>query len=220
MGGGSSAHLFTATPIPPRPMHARVLLLLTVLPLSACVSSGWEHPQGEALPMDPAVFAEWGTETIPLPPGFAPELPSGNEVLLFAPGWRDAESEEFWTYAFVMWIDEPLPDAERLDEMFELYYDGLIGAVAGERAAEWAAEWGPDPATVSVEEQGAGRFVARAQFPDAFGDMRPIDLRFVVDAWAQPGGAGSVLAIQASPQPEGHPIWTTLAGAVQQLEGE
>lgn len=197
-------------------MLARVLSLLTVLPLSACASSGGEHPQGEAVPLDPAVFAEWGTETIPLPPGFAPELPGGSEKLLFAPGWRDAESEEFWSYAFVMWINEPLPGAERLDEMFELYYDGLISAVAGERAAEW----GGDPATIDVEAQGGGRFTARAQFPDAFGDMRPIDLRFVVDGEAQPGGEGSRLSIQASPQPEGHPIWTTLAGAVLQLQGE
>lgn len=56
--------------------------------------------------------------------------------MLFAPGWRDPNGEGFWSYAFVMWINEPAPDAARLDDFLEKYYNGLMTAVAADKGKD------------------------------------------------------------------------------------
>ena len=120
--------------------------------LGACRSQG----PVDVAPLQEAAPRAWRDEIIDLPPDFAPGLPSGSELLFFAPGMFEEGAEDYWSYVFLMAIDEPVPDAERLCEILELYYNGLIAAVA--EGAE--LDVGDDPATVEVKETGRGRFVA------------------------------------------------------------
>jgi hypothetical protein len=143
----------------------------------------------------------WPAETFALPPDFAPELPTGTESLRFAPGWRDPGAEDFWSYAFVMWINEPAPGAARIDDLLEKYYNGLM--------ASFAAGSGKDisgaPARVDVVRTEPNRYEARMHVIDAFATFEPIDLHVVVDTIAETD-ASSILRIQVSPQPKEHAI--------------
>lgn len=102
---------------------------------------------GAPIPFELPLPDGWRRETIPFPLDFAPELDyEGLEELRFAPGMFDAESDEFWTYAFVWWvsIDTKLPP-ERLESDLESYFRGLSVAVAKAR------EFDPGEPTYKVE---------------------------------------------------------------------
>lgn len=154
----------------------------------------------------------WQAETFPLPPDFAPDLPTGVESLRFAPGWRDPGAEGFWSYAFVMWIDEPAPDGARIQRLLETYYNGLMAAFAGDKAEAVSAA----PARVNVERAGPGRYEARMRLIDAFATFKPIDLRVLIDTAARTN-ARSTLSIRVSPQPKEHTIWRSLDAAVADI---
>jgi hypothetical protein len=69
----------------------------------------------------------WVTEIIPFPIDFAPGIQfTGFEDLRFSPGWSKSESDQFWTYMFVWYVDYEKPLTEdQLTESFNFYYDGL-----------------------------------------------------------------------------------------------
>lgn len=78
----------------------------------------------------------WQSEIIPFPMGFAPAIDFvGFEDLRFAPGWNDSDSEEFWTYCFVWYIEtyEAMTES-KLTESFNSYYDGLMGVTMKNQA--------------------------------------------------------------------------------------
>ena len=152
---------------------------------------------------------DWPSETFALPPGFAPGLPTGTESLRFAPGWRDPSAEGFWSYAFVMWIDESAPDAARIGELLDGYYDGLMTTFAGSASKDI----GSDPAQVDVVRTAPNHFEAQMHLIDAFATFDPIDLRVMVETVAETDER-TVLRIQVSPQPEEHGIWWSLEAAI------
>jgi len=74
---------------------------------------------------------DWGGETISLPPGFAPDMKlKGFEHIRFAPGMMKAESDTFFSYAFVFEL-ELMPELTEavIKEEFLTYYRGLCKAV-------------------------------------------------------------------------------------------
>lgn len=152
----------------------------------------------------------WRPEHIPLPPEFAPTMPAGDERLLFAPGMFDAEAEDFWSYAFVMRIEEANVDASRMNEIFELYYDGLVLSVGGK-------EVGENPATVSIVRSGAGEFKATIDLVEPFVTMERINLNLLIEATSE-GDKSTFLRIQASPQALEHEIWRSIKAAADSLE--
>lgn len=70
----------------------------------------------------------WTTEQFPIPIGFAPEIPYvGTEDIRFAPRWSDASSDEYWTYAFLWFLDgDQNIDAGTIEHHLQSYYTGLI----------------------------------------------------------------------------------------------
>ncbi len=157
----------------------------------------------------------WPEEVFDLPPGFAPDLPKGTESLRFAPGWRDPNSEEFWSYAFVMWIDEPVPDIERVDELVEIYYSGLMNVFAGNRGKDISH----DPVRVEVKQVGPNQYEAEMHLIDAFATFEPKDIRVLIETEADDEGH-SFVHIQVSQQPEGHEIWKSLEAAIDWIRAQ
>jgi hypothetical protein len=74
----------------------------------------------------------WGTETIPFPLDFAPELDyEGFEELRFAPGMFKPQEEDFWTCVSVWWVPNSTTiNPESLQKDLDGYYQGLAQAVA------------------------------------------------------------------------------------------
>ncbi|MBL4698883.1 MAG: SUMF1/EgtB/PvdO family nonheme iron enzyme [Phycisphaerales bacterium] len=164
---------------------------------------------------DPISLEGWAEETFDLPPGFAPDLPTGIESLLFAPGWRDPKSEDFWSYAFVMWVDEPTPEAERVKELLAGYYDGLMSTFARKKYGHVSIK----PAKITVERTGPNRFEAQMNLIDAFATFEPIDIRVVIETVADEDGH-SLVCIQLSHQPKEHKIWRSLDAAIKDIQAQ
>lgn len=192
-----------------RRLRRAVLALSVIAWLPACAS---QDAAPEPARTSAVSIEGWQAETFPLPPGFAPGLPTGVESLRFAPGWRDPGAEGFWSYAFVLWIDEPAPDGARIQQVLETYYNGLMAAFAGDKAEAVSAA----PARVNVERAGPGRYEARMRLIDAFATFKPIDLRALIDT-ATRTDARSTLSIRVSPQPKEHTIWRSLDAAVADI---
>jgi len=158
---------------------------------------------------DSALLKDWTAETFALPPDFAPTLPSGRESLLFSPGWRDPKAEDFWSYAYVMWIDEPAPDMARMKELLEKYYNGLLSSFAAGKKKDISKT----PARVEMVRTATNYFEMKMRVIDAFATFEPIELRVVVDSHAETDQR-VVLRIRVSPQPKDHAIWRSLELAI------
>jgi len=164
---------------------------------------------------EPLNISEWARETIELPPGFAPDMPSGVEELRFPPGWRDPESDNFWSYAIVMRIDEPTPTTARLEEITDIYYTGLMSA--------FGVGGSPESTTNEVDvdfEQTAGhQHRGTMRLVDGFATFKPILINIQVNTRAN-SDTGSIVELRASPQPEGHEIWSDLQAAIDHIHAE
>ena len=172
------------------------------------------QPQPEETEMEVATFEldDWNREEIALPPQFAPNLPAGKEVLLFAPGMFDADSEDFWSYVFLMQIQENSMSNQRMVEIFELYFDGLIASVAEGRDEEV----GKDPAQVYMQVLGHGVYEMQIDLIDAFVTMEPLSLHLSVEVLPDESGT-SLLRVMVSPMPKEHKVWSQLDHALRSL---
>eukprot|EP00913_Durusdinium_trenchii_P006249 g5861.t1 len=154
---------------------------------------------------------DWIPETIELPPGFAPDWPAGTEMLLFPPGWRDPGSEAFWSYAIVAWIDEPQPDGDRVAELVESYYNGLMSAFGVGR--EGRAHL---PVRVELETAGERAYRGTMRLTDGFATFKPIEVSLRIETRPVDGGR-SAISLRASPQGDAHAIWEALGNAVEHI---
>jgi hypothetical protein len=82
----------------------------------------WEAPYHLSTPQ------RWGIERFLIPISFAPEIPyKGVEDVRFTPGWGDVKTDEYWTYAFLWYLDgAPDVDAKTIANNLKAYYTGLI----------------------------------------------------------------------------------------------
>ena len=163
--------------------------------------------------LNPALLEDWASETFDLPPGFAPQLPNGSESLLFAPGWRDPSSENFWSYAFVMSIDEDVPDAKRVTELLEQYYNGLMSVFASNRGKEDLVI----PTQVELTIISTNQYEAKMHLVDAFATFEPVDIRVLVETVADTE-SHSLVIVQLSKQPKEHTVWRSLQAAIESIQ--
>ncbi|MEM1451478.1 MAG: hypothetical protein AAF957_08040 [Planctomycetota bacterium] len=196
-------------------MHRAFAPLL--LSLTACGAPTESSPPVGTTPTNPGPVApfsaeSWRAEDIEFPPVFAPGLPPGQERVLFAPGMFDVDAPDYWSYTFVIRVEEQGYDAARLTDFFEQYYDGLIVGIADTRELEVP----PDPATVRVESSGRRRFDGTVDLVDAFTDGRMIRVNLRMHVVEGDDGS-TMLRVRASPQPDGHAIWDQLMMAMRTL---
>jgi hypothetical protein len=171
-----------------------VLALISILAAADAkpVPLDWETPKG------------WRTETIPFPLEFAPQLKHrGFEELRFSPGMFKPSEPDFWSYAFVWWLeDEQAPPASTLEKELVDYFRGLSEAVGKDK-------YKFDKAHFKAHFRQDGDFVVgQIDSYDAFKTGKPIALSF--RAHAQACGKNTALAIAISPAELKAPIWTQL----------
>lgn len=82
----------------------------------------WEAPYNLPTPKG------WTIERFLIPISFAQQIPyKGVEDIRFTPGWAKVTSDEYWTYAFLWWLDQlPKINAGILAKNLKAYYTGLI----------------------------------------------------------------------------------------------
>ncbi|HEU4538784.1 MAG TPA: DUF4440 domain-containing protein, partial [Polyangiaceae bacterium] len=147
----------------------------------------------------------WRTETIALPPEFAPDMaPRGLEEVRFAPRFFDPSAETYFSYAFA-WVygGEPRPEANALAEQLRRYFNGLMAAVGAGKGGSPAAA-----PSARLRDEGPGRWAGVVSTVDAFGDGRP--LRLNVEAEASECGGKRVVLFLLSPRAAGDAVWGRL----------
>jgi hypothetical protein len=70
----------------------------------------------------------WNIERFSLPASFAPAMNfKGIEELRFTPGWGDSTSSEYWSYAYLWWLNkEQVVDALNIQNNMQALYTGLV----------------------------------------------------------------------------------------------
>ena len=104
-----------------------ILCLISVRTYSQEASTPFDGHKWEA-PYHLPIPTGWTIERFLIPISFAPEIPyKGVEDIRFTPGWANIKSEEYWTYAFLWYLDNaPETDAKIIAGNLTAYYTGLI----------------------------------------------------------------------------------------------
>lgn len=200
-------------------MHHSMLVVLCLIVLISPKSFAQDQESSSAsdqmrsIPI--ASLEDWATETFALPPSFAPQLPSGAESLLFAPGWRDPESENFWSYAFVMSMNESVRDEQQITEILADYYNGLMSVFASNRNKGDLIK----PVRIELVRVQADHYEATIHLVDAFATFKPVVIQVVAKAVAETE-RHSFVQIQVSKQPLGHEIWKSLDKAIERIQAQ
>jgi hypothetical protein len=171
----------------------------------ATASFVWPVPEG------------WKHETIPFPLEFAPELPyQGVEELRFAPGMFKPDQPDFWSYAFVWWLDgRPALGAAELSASLERYFAGLCVSVAKEKGQT------VDPSRISASLRvvnssprklghKVASFTGIVESYDPFATGKPIVLNVEAWVWDCDRSGKRAVMVLASPQPQSAAVWTSL----------
>jgi pimeloyl-ACP methyl ester carboxylesterase len=155
----------------------------------------------------------WEVERFPIPIGFAPQIPyRGVEDVRFAPGWDDEKSPQYWSYAFLWWLeDDPKIDAATLERHLTAYYEGLVGRnITGRNipAAKVVAtrvqlkSTRADPGDVATY----GGTVTMLDYMAG----RPVTLHCRVGVRRCAVQGRTAVFFELSPQPAGHAVWNDL----------
>jgi hypothetical protein len=190
-------------------MKHLALLLIFVCASFASALAQRERPTPTML-LGPA---DWRFERLPIPPGFARDIPwTGYEEARFSPGMFDTKSATHFTYALSICIDgTPEIQAKELKDFFDKYFQGLCTMVGRGK------EMKPDPAVFNAEvtprkeaSGTAGLFTAKVPYIDTFTDGRQILLNLEIDVRPLPEVKKTQIILLISPQAADAEIWKKL----------
>jgi len=155
----------------------------------------------------------WTTEQFPIPIGFAPEINyNGVEDIRFSPGWGNAASEEYWTYAFLWYLDgSPETNAEIIAWNLKTYYTGLIQVNTDSTKISTGIF---QPVTTSftkipTEENDSQTYTGTIGMVD-YMQHRPITLNCRVHLKYWPEAGKTIIFYEISPQLFTHKNWQML----------
>ena len=166
---------------------------------------------------------QWRGETIELPPEFAKDMKwTGMEQLQFAPGMMSADAKDFFSYVFVLEIDEKHQlDEKSIRREMLAYYRGLCQAV-----------WGRDAESVEVDKFefkiepvkldpkalkpkapiATKRFIATLKWIEPFQTRKSQTLNIELDVWQNQKTKKKMLFVCVSPSKSNADIWKDLRG--------
>lgn len=191
-------------------MKAFVLILFT---LSSAIFYGqaqdfdggkWEAPY--ILPAPEG----WGIERFPIPISFAPQiLHKGVEDIRFAPGWAKVTSEEYWSYAFLWYLEgDVYADAGMIGSDLKMYYTGLIGSnknIPIEKLIPVETSF----QEIKKDEADLKTFSGTINMLDYMA-QKPMTLHCKVHLRSCLEKNKTFLFFELSPQPVSHTIWQSL----------
>jgi len=155
----------------------------------------------------------WGVEQFRLPPDFARELPyKGIQDVRFAPGWGDVKSEEYWAYAYLLWLEaKPVINAQALQENLKAYFGGLVARNIPRRKIP-ADKLVPTVTAIRKIKTSAGdteTFRGTVSMLD-YMTQTPMILNTLIHEKKSAETDHTALFLEFSPKPVSHPIWTEL----------
>jgi len=157
----------------------------------------------------------WRIERSAFPPPFAPAVKlTGIEELRLPAGWGVAGSEEYWSLAYMFWLDAGQKiDASVLQENMKIYYDGLIGTSLGPVKNNISADK-MVPTRVSIrkvasEPDDAETYTGTVDMLD-FMARKPIRLNFMAHVKSCSDVKHFPVFLELSPKPFEDGLWVEL----------
>lgn len=152
----------------------------------------------------------WTIERFSLPPDFAPQMSfKGIEDLRFTPGWGDSTSEQYWSYAYLWWLNgKPQVDTLSLQTNLRAYYAGLVGRNIISRQIP-AAKQVATNVMVKRIKTGLGdvqTFQGRLHMLD-YMTQKPVTLNLLIHVKDCSIENRTAVFVEVSPKPFNHPLW-------------
>ena len=157
--------------------------------------------------------AGWEFERFALPPAFAPGITyKGAEELRFAPGMFNKDSAAYFTYAFVLQLDNVTAISQTDIRNYLLnYYEGLCSVTAKDR--NLVIDTSQITAAVEKKKGTAANepiYNASINIFGVFADGAPVKLNLEVKVLVDAAARKTYLVFIASPLEKSADIWKTL----------
>jgi len=154
----------------------------------------------------------WGVERFLIPISFAPSIPyKGVEDIRFTPGWAKKTTSEYWSYAFLWYLDgTPAFDARTIESNLKAYYTGLIKVNTD--SSKIAGKLFPVTSSIKsrIKEQGDMQtFEGWVTMLD-YMSQQPITLNFVIHIRSCAGKVKTFVFHEISPMPYTDDVWKKL----------
>lgn len=167
----------------------------------------WEAPYNLPIPKD------WTIERFVIPISFAPQIPyKGVEDIRFAPGWAKVNSDEYWTYAFLWYLDgRPKMDAKIIEENLKAYYTGLLklNTDSGTAASEKPMPVKTSFKKITTAKGDLETYTGSIEMRD-YMQRKPIVLNGIVHFKFCEEENKTIIFYQLSPKPLSHNNWVAL----------
>jgi len=163
----------------------------------------------------------WRNEKLSFPIHFAPSLDyKGIEEVRFAKGWGNKESEEFWTYAFLWYLDEdPLLTETKLENDIQAYFNGIMNLVGKGRGLTDIPDSKVDFIKLATGSTTSGKrndsrtnYEGKAEIFDVFFTKSTQILNITAVSDYCSASKKYTVLFTFSPQDRDHSIWKTLNG--------
>ena len=155
--------------------------------------------------------ANWGVERFPIPIVFAPQIPyKGLEDIRFTPGWAKAASDEYWSYAFLWYLEGSIKmDSKTIESNMQLYYNGLIASNGPNIPKEKLIPVLTSFKEVQKQKDDLNTFSGTISMLN-YMTQQPMILNCKVHVTSCKGQTNTFVFYELSPKPLSHSIWKSL----------
>jgi hypothetical protein len=155
----------------------------------------------------------WNIERFSLPAEFAPQMSfRGVEELRFPPGWGDSTSAEYWSYAYLWWLNgKAVVNEVSLQTNLQTLYTGLVGRNIVRRQIPLNKQV---PTNVSVRKiktdtGDVQTFQGQTKMLD-YMTQKPMVLNLLIHVKDCSKENHTAVFVEVSPRQLTHPIWKEL----------
>ena len=167
----------------------------------------WEAPYHLPIPKD------WGLERFKIPINFAPEiLYKGIEDIRFTPGWAKVKTDEYWTYAFLWYLDGVVKTDEKIiAENLKAYYTGLfnINTDSSKKASVKLIPTTTAFKKATTDKGDLGTYTGTIEMMDYL-QLKPIALNCIAHLKYCSDENKTIIFYELSPKPFTHTVWSGL----------
>lgn len=155
----------------------------------------------------------WTVERFPVPPSFATAIPyMGVEDIRFTPGWGKIESNEYWSYAFLWFLDDIREfDSKTLENNLTAYYTGLFNINTSKSNID-TTKLIPVQVTINskkAEKEDDKTFEGIVKMND-YMTKKPITLNLIIHIKSCEEQNKSFVFFELSPRPYSDMVWNDL----------
>ena len=154
----------------------------------------------------------WDVERFLIPISFAPSIPyKGIEDIRFTPGWAKKTTNEYWSYAFLWYLDGTVTlDARTIENNLKAYYTGLIKVNSG--SSKIADKLFPVTSSIksrTAEKKDLKTFEGSVTMLD-YMSKQPVTLNVVIHVRSCAGKDKTFVFHEISPMPYSDDVWKRL----------